>query len=59
MRYAIIEDAIVVNIVEWDGNGDLFKNFNIIKVENILCGIGWSYKNKKFIAPPDESVLPD
>lgn len=59
MRYALIKDDVVVNIVKWDGEGDLFKGFETICVDNTNCGVGWEYQNGKFIAPPDDSILPD
>lgn len=59
MRYALIQNGIVVNIVEWDGKGDLFDSYETVNVDNIRCGVGWEYQDDKYIAPPDDSILPD
>ena len=59
MRYALIQNGIVANIVEWDGEGDLFDDYETVNVNDMRCGVGWVYQNGKCIAPPDDSVLPD
>lgn len=59
MRYALIQNGIVVNIVEWDGEGDLFDGHETVNVDDMRCGVGWEYQNGKCIAPPDDSILPD
>ncbi|WP_419057136.1 hypothetical protein [Kluyvera georgiana] len=59
MRYALIKNGIVVNIVEWDGKGDLFDSYETVNVDNIRCGVGWKYQGDEYIAPPDDSILPD
>ena len=59
MRYALIQNGIVVNIVEWDGEGDLFDGYETVNVDDMRCGIGWEYQGGKCIAPPDYSILPD
>ncbi|KAA0547751.1 hypothetical protein F0327_25150 [Citrobacter braakii] len=58
MRYALIQHIIVVNIVEWDGDGNLFDDYETVNVDNIRCGVGWKYQGGQFIAPPDDCVLP-
>lgn len=59
MRYALIQNGIVVNIVEWDGEGDLFDRYETVNVDDMRCGVGWKYQSGECIAPPDDSVLPD
>lgn len=46
MRIAIIENEEVVNVIV----GDAIPK-NGIECDEIVC-VGWSYINKKFVAPP-------
>ena len=36
-RYALIKNNIVVNIVIWDGAGDMFADFKAVKDGNVWC----------------------
>lgn len=51
MRYAIIDNDLVSNIIIADQ--DFIDNYypNAINVKTLDCGIGWSYINREFIAP--------
>ncbi len=53
MRYALIQNSIVVNVVEWDGDGELFNDYECLNVEDVVCGPGWSYSGGEFTAPPE------
>lgn len=60
MRYALINNDVVENIVLWDGEGDIFDDY--IKVElsdDVECGIGWAYENGEFIAPTEMEKTKD
>lgn len=61
-RYAIISDGVVVNIVSWDGNGDIFSGYETINIDDVQAGIGWMYIDGKFEdpdapTPPNDSDL--
>lgn len=50
--YAILNNGVVENTVEWDGEGDLFAGLDIIEInEGVQCGIGWVYENGNFRNP--------
>ncbi len=51
MRYALITDGIVVNIVIWDGEGYIFDNYHVVKMDGTPCGIGWTYEDGVFTDP--------
>ncbi|EPT4023353.1 hypothetical protein [Enterobacter roggenkampii] len=51
MRYALITDGIVVNIVIWDGEGHIFDDYQVVKIDGIPCGIGWIYEDGVFTDP--------
>ena len=53
-NYALIKNGVVENIVVWDGNGDLFSDYLVIKLnDDTVAAPGWSYDGKSFIAPPE------
>jgi hypothetical protein len=60
-KYALINNQnIVDNIVLWDG-GDSWQppeNMTCVNVENIECGIGWSYDGSVFTKPEIVVVTP-
>lgn len=51
MRWAIIENGVVTNVVSWDGTGDIFEGLEIIQLQDDLVGIGWLYSDGKFTNP--------
>lgn len=67
MRYAIVIDGKVDNIIEWDGKseykpdtGELFKLNDVPASEGqeekiSPVGIGWTLQDGKFIAPPSKA----
>ncbi|MDA6413280.1 hypothetical protein OSK54_24290, partial [Escherichia coli] len=42
---------IVVNVVIWDGEGHIFDDFKVVKIDGIPCGIGWIYEEGAFTEP--------
>jgi flavin reductase (DIM6/NTAB) family NADH-FMN oxidoreductase RutF len=52
MRFAIVENEIVVNTIE-ASQSFVDEHFpNAINIEEVTAGIGWTYNKGKFIAPP-------
>lgn len=56
-KYALVEDGLVTNIIEWDGPEASPVDFGdgVTAVEyddNNLAGIGYTYKDGVFAAPP-------
>lgn len=51
MRYAIIENDIVINIIV--ANQEFVDQYYpaAINVDGVDCGIGWSYIDGEYIAP--------
>lgn len=53
-NYALIKNGVVENIVVWDGNGDLFSDYQVVELsDDTMAAPGWSYDGKSFIAPPE------
>jgi len=61
MKYAIVIDGKVDNIVEWDGKTDYKPEGELVKLkDDQVVSIGWAYKDKKFVDPaPKKPVKPD
>lgn len=52
MQYTLVKDGVVQNVVEWDGEGDLFSEYLVVKLaESTPCGVGWNYDGKQFTPP--------
>lgn len=51
MAYAIVNDTVVTNVVEWDGNSDWSPDFGVAIEITDPVGIGWLYENGKFSPP--------
>lgn len=59
MRYAVIEDGTVVNVILWDGIGDMFDAQTLIELpDDSLVGPGWSHDGTDFVAPPAPEIPP-
>ncbi len=44
MRWALVRNNIVKNIVIWDGNGNIFDDYITVRLdENSPVSIGWIY----------------
>jgi hypothetical protein len=57
MRYAQINNNIVVNIITWDGTSP-YPNADLVLITG-HCGLGWSYVNGQFCPPLDELGNPE
>lgn len=51
MLYAVIQEGKVVNTVIWDGNNNLFADFDVVKATEGVS-IGFEYDGEKFIPIP-------
>ncbi|MCK7098855.1 tail fiber assembly protein [Enterobacter kobei] len=49
--FALIKDGVVENVVVWDGQGDIFDEYETVNIDGLSVGIGWAYDGKKFTAP--------
>lgn len=52
MRFAIVTNELVENIIVADQDFIDVHYPNAINVDDKNCGIGWSYADGQFIAPP-------
>lgn len=54
MKWAIIENNLVVNVIIADDKFIKANSINAICIDEVteMVGIGWSYANQTFIAPP-------
>lgn len=53
MRYAIVENGIVSNIVIWDGENNIFADFVTVEItDEMAVAIGHSYTGGDFYPPP-------
>ena len=54
MKYAIVENKKVTNIVEWDGKSDWRpESGEVIAIGEKVVSIGYIYENGEFIATPE------
>jgi len=58
MKYAHITDGTVTNVILWDGETDLGLNGELVNVDEITCGPGWTYDGTTFTPPPEDDDLP-
>jgi hypothetical protein len=61
-KYALINNQnIVQNVVSWDGSDSWQppENMTCVNVENIECGIGWSYDGSVFSEPVAVARIPE
>ena len=52
MRHAIIENGVVVNVIEWDGQSEWSPPDGTQAVQSDAAQIGWPYRDGQFISPP-------
>lgn len=59
MRYAIVKNGEVINIIEWDGLAEYLpaENCDVYDVVPEVS-IGWTFVNEEFVAP-DPPILPE
>ena len=56
-RYAIVDSNNKVdNIVIWDEASQWSppEGMSMVKAEDMLCDLGWTYNGESFTAPPEE-----
>lgn len=62
MRYAIINDIDVINVIDYDEQPSNpppgFEN-PIIAVQSDVAGPGWTYVDSQFVAPPAPAPTPE
>ena len=64
MKYAIIKDGVVVNIIEYDSQpstppSGFDEGYQAIQADNV--SIGWNYANEQFtdpVPPASDAVVP-
>lgn len=52
MRYAIVKDGVVVNVILWDGEDDYAPDG--LAVQSDEAGIGWTYDGELHAPEPPE-----
>jgi hypothetical protein len=55
MRYAIIKDGFVTNVIEWDGKATFIPDGELVQTDEPRVGVGIEYKDNAFVLP----VIPD
>jgi hypothetical protein len=51
-NYALIQDGYVMNVVVWNGEGDIFSEYKAIRLnDHFIAGIGWGYDGTDFSPP--------
>jgi len=56
MRYAIIKDGTVTNVIIWDGETDLGITDQLVELGDNRAGVGWAYDGENFVAPLEEEI---
>ena len=61
MKYALIENNTVVNLVEWDGESPYQPNDNpiLVNIDNQHVDLGYTYIDGAFQAPPVVEPTPE
>ena len=55
MRYAIIKDGFVTNVIEWDGTATFIPDGELVQTDEPRVDEGIEYKDNAFVLP----VIPD
>lgn len=50
-NHAVIENGVVTNIIVWDGE-DAFAELELVETGDLEVGIGFTWSDGKFTAPP-------
>ncbi len=58
MRYALIRDGIVENIILWDGEAPLDLPEDVSAIDTEEAGVGWTWNSEDGFAPPAVSTGP-
>lgn len=49
MKYALVENDVVINVILWNGDG---KQYDCIKLDdNSVVGVGYTYSEGGFLPP--------
>jgi hypothetical protein len=62
MRYAIIDGVNVINVIDYDvapSNPPPSFESPVIAVQSDTAGVGWTYVDGQFIAPPTPAPTPE
>jgi len=60
MRYAVVENGIVSNIVIWDGENDIFADFVTVEItDEMIVAQGYKYLEGNFIPPVEPAKSKD
>lgn len=52
-NHAVIENGVVTNVVVWDGlDADIFAGLELVDTDGMEVGIGFTWADGKFTAPP-------
>lgn len=54
MRYAVINNNIVENVIIWDGVSEYVTDAQLVLIEDQTVDIGYSYIDNEFIKPEEE-----
>lgn len=58
MRYAIVVDGIVTNVVLWDGEATWQTDGESVPLpDGSPVGIGWSWDGSEWVAPVVEEII--
>lgn len=57
MRYALIKNGVVENVVEWSGSGDQFEGYTCVNIDGFIVGPGWFYSGGEFSSPVEETEV--
>ena len=58
MRYAIIENTEVINVIVADDKFIKDTKLTAIKCDDLIC-VGWSYIDGEFVAPKNQPAIKD
>lgn len=58
MRYAVVNDGIVSNVILWDGESPIDENLVLIPSDQPF-EIGWKYDGENFTPPEEIPIVPD
>ena len=58
MRYAIVEDGVVINVVNWDGSRGWTPPVGSQALRHDTASVGWTYHDNEFFAPDDDVPVP-
>lgn len=51
MQYALVKDGVVENVVEWDGSGNPFPDYEVVAVSAGGVSVGWPWQDGVFVNP--------